>query len=83
VAAEEDLNVLLSIGRALLTEPRKMLLAGKKTTVYQSWTAEHLGMKNAANVSRVIHRIGSSRIEKNFSATLKCFFSEKLKGNEP
>jgi len=43
-----------------------VLLAGllwKKTTVFQAWIAEHLGMKNAANVSRVIHRMGSSRVK--------------------
>jgi hypothetical protein len=38
-----------------------MLLAGvlwKKTTLSQAWMAEHQGMKNASNVSRVIHRMG-------------------------
>jgi hypothetical protein len=57
-----------------------MLLAGllwKKTTVSQAWIAEHLGMKNAANVSRVIHRMGSSRIEKKVPETQRCFVSEK------
>jgi len=42
------------------TEPRKVLLAGllwKKTTVSQAWIAEHLGMRNAADVSRVIQRM--------------------------
>ena len=68
------------------TEPRKVLLAGllwKKTTMSQSWIAEHLGMKNAANVSRVIHRMDLSRMEKKVPETLWCFASQKLKGNEP
>jgi hypothetical protein len=63
-----------------------VLLAGllrKKTTVSQAWIAEHLGMKNAANVSRVIHRMGSSRIEKQVPETLRGFVSEKMKENEP
>jgi len=63
-----------------------VLLAGllwKKTTMSQSWIAEHLGMKNAANVSRVIQRICSSRIEKKVPETLKGFVSEKMKENEP
>jgi len=41
-------------------EPRKVLPAGlpwKKTTVSQAWIVEHVGMKNADNVSRVIHRM--------------------------
>jgi len=48
----------------------------------QAWIAKHLGMKNAANVSRVIHRMDLSRIEKNIPATLRCFISEKMKENE-
>ena len=63
-----------------------MLLAGllwKKTTVSQVVIAEHLGMKNAANVSRVIRRMGSSRIEKKVPETLRCFVSEKMKEKEP
>jgi hypothetical protein len=58
-------------------------LLWKKTTVSQAWIAEHLGMKNAANVSRVIHRMGSSRIEKKVSAKLARLVSEKMKENEP
>ena len=57
-------------------------IALEKTTMSQSWIAEHLGMKNAANVSRVIHRMDLSRIEKKVPETLWCFVSEKLKGNE-
>jgi hypothetical protein len=63
-----------------------VLLAGllrKKTTVSQAWIAEQLGMKNAANVSRVIHRMGSSRIEKKVPEMLRCFVSAKMKENEP
>jgi hypothetical protein len=39
--------------------------------------AEHRGMKNAANVSRLIHRMGSSRIEKKVSGKLARFVSKK------
>lgn len=54
------------------TEPRKVLL-WKKTTMSQAWIAEHLGMKNAANVSRVIHRMDISRIEKKVPTNLRFF----------
>ena len=67
------------------TEPRKALLAGllwKKTTVSQTWIAEHLGMKNSANVSRIVHRMDSSRLEKKISMELSCFILEKMKENE-
>jgi hypothetical protein len=63
-----------------------VLLAGllwKKTTVSQSWIAEYLGMKNAANVSRVIHLMALSWIEKKVSAKFTRFVSEKTKENEP
>ena len=62
------------------------MLAGllwKKTTMSQSWIAEHLGMKNAANVSRVIHRMDLSQMEKKVPETLWCFVSAKMKENEP
>jgi REP element-mobilizing transposase RayT len=67
------------------TEPRKVLLAGllwKKTTVSQTWIAEHLSMKNAANVSRVIHRMDLSRLEAKVSGELRRFIEEKMKENE-
>ncbi|MEI7775375.1 MAG: hypothetical protein WCK17_11430 [Verrucomicrobiota bacterium] len=41
-------------------EPLKVLLAGllrKKTTVSQARIEEHMGMRNAGNVSRVLHRM--------------------------
>ena len=63
-----------------------MLLAGllwKKTTVSQAVIAEHLGMKNAADLSSLIHRMGSSLIEKKVPETLRVFVSEKMKENEP
>jgi hypothetical protein len=63
-----------------------VLLAGllwKKTTVSQAVIVEHLGMKNAANVSRAIHLMDSSLIEKNIPETLRGFVSEKMKENEP
>jgi hypothetical protein len=63
-----------------------VLLAGllwKKTTVSQSWIAGHLGMKNAANLSRVIHLMALSRIGKKVSAKFRRFISEKMKENEP
>jgi hypothetical protein len=66
-------------------EPPKMQLAGlhwKKATVSQAWIAEHLGMKNADNVSRAIHLMALSRIEKKVSAELARFVSEKMKENE-
>jgi hypothetical protein len=40
-------------------------------------------MKNAANASRVIHLMALSWIEKNVSAKLARFVSEKMKENEP
>jgi hypothetical protein len=63
------------------TEPRKVLLAAllwKKTTVSQAWIADRLGMKNAANVSRVIHRLDRSVLEKKVSEELRQFLSEKM-----
>ena len=53
------------------------------TTVSQAVIVEHLGMKNAANVSRVIHLIVLSRLEKKVSAKFTRFVSEKKKENEP
>ena len=49
----------------------------------QSWIAEHLGMKNAADLSTVIHRMGSSRIEKKVPEKLRGFVSGKMKEIEP
>jgi len=63
-----------------------VLLAGllwKKTTVSQAWIAEHLGMKNAADLSSVIQRVDLSRSEKKVPKTLRGFVSEKMKENEP
>ena len=80
MAAEKDLRVLLSDGRGWLTEPRKGLLTGllwKKTTASQVWIAKHLGVKNAANVSRAIHLMALSRLEKKVPDKLKGFVSEK------
>jgi|GEM_PF-62435 len=68
------------------TEPRKVLLAGllwRKTTVSQTWIAEHLGMKNAANVSRVVHRMDAARLEAKVPRELWQFFVVKTKENEP
>jgi arginine repressor len=55
----------------------------EKTTLSQAVIAENLDMKNAANVSRIIRRIGLSRIEKEVPEMLKGFVSEKMKENEP
>jgi hypothetical protein len=57
-----------------------VLLAGllwKMTTVSQAVIVEHLGMKNAANVSRAIHLIVLSWIKKNIPETLRGFVSGK------
>ena len=51
--------------------------------VSQSWIAEYLGMKNAADLSSVINRVDLSRSEKKVPETLRGFVSEKMKGNEP
>ena len=62
-----------------------MLLAGllwKETTVSQAWIGEHLGIKNAANASRVIHLMALSWIEKKVSAKFTRFITEKMKENE-
>ena len=67
------------------TEPRKVLLAGllwKKTTVSQAWIAEHLGMKNVANVSRVMHRMDLTQLQERVSGNLRRFVSEKMKEHE-
>jgi hypothetical protein len=63
-----------------------MLLTGllwKKKTMSQAVIAEHRGMKNVANVSRVIQLMNLSRIEKKVPKMLRCFVSEKMKENEP
>ena len=67
------------------TEPLKVLLAWllwQKTTVSQAWIAEHLGMKNAANVSRAIHRMDLSQLQEKVSGNLRRFVSEKTKESE-
>jgi hypothetical protein len=67
------------------TDPRKVLLAWllwKKTTVSQAWIAGRLGMRNAANVSRVIHRMDFSRMQKRVPETLSRFVLGKIKENE-
>jgi hypothetical protein len=66
-------------------EPRKVLLAGllwKTTTVSQAWIARHLGMKNAANVSRVLYRMDLSQLQEKVSGSLRRFISEKMGENE-
>ena len=40
-------------------------------------------MKNAVNVTRIIHRMNLSWIEKKVPETFWCFVSEKMKENEP
>ena len=40
-------------------------------------------MKNTANVSRVIHLMNLSQIEKKVPKMLRGFVSEKMKENEP
>jgi putative transposase len=58
------------------TDPVKALLADllwKKTTVSQGWIAEHLKMKNAANVSRAINRISRQDLKMRVSDTLNAF----------
>jgi hypothetical protein len=52
------------------------------TTVSQAWIAEHLGMKTQpCKQGHPLHGFIAER--ENFSATLKCFVSEKMKENEP
>jgi hypothetical protein len=58
-------------------------LLWKKTTASQVWIAEHLGVKNAANVSRAIHIMALSLSEKKAPETLRSFVSGKMKENEP
>lgn len=67
------------------TDPRKVLLAWllwKKTTVSQAWIAGRLGMRNAANVSRVIHRMDFSQMQKRVPEKLSRFVSGKMEENE-
>jgi hypothetical protein len=52
-------------------------LLWKKTTASQVWIAEHLGVKNAADVSRFIHLMVLSLSEKKVSEKLTRFRSEK------
>jgi hypothetical protein len=57
-----------------------VLLAGllwKKTTVSQAVIVEHLGMKNAANVSRVIHRVVYCGSKKRFLQTSRGLYQKK------
>jgi putative transposase len=66
------------------TEPRKVLLAAllwKKTTVSKAWIAEHLCMKNAANVSRVVHRMDQARLLKKVSKEMRWFIDGEMKEN--
>jgi hypothetical protein len=46
------------------------------TTVSQAVIVEHLGMKNAANVSRAIHLMDLSGIEKKVSVKFTRFVSK-------
>ena len=67
----------------ICTEPRKVLLAEllwKKTTVSQAWIAEHLDMRNVANVSGVIHRMDFSQLQEKVSENLRRFVSDGMKG---
>lgn len=67
------------------TEPRKVSLTGlpwKKTTVSQAWIEEHLGMRNAGNVSRVTHRMDLPQLQEKISKNLRRFVSERMKENE-
>jgi hypothetical protein len=45
--------------------------------VSQAWIAEHLGVKNVANVSRPVHLMALSLSEKKVSEKLTWFRSEK------
>ena len=54
----------------------------KKTTISQAWITEHLGMKNAANVGRVIHRMDLSRLHAKASKNLRPFVSQRMKEKE-
>ncbi len=77
--AKEDL-----IGRGC-TEPRKVLLAGllwRKTTVSQAWIKKHRGMKNAANATKIIHRMDLSQLQEKVSGNLRRFVSEKMREHE-
>jgi hypothetical protein len=58
-------------------------LLWKKTTASQAWIAEHVGVKNAANVSRTIHLMALSLSEEKASEKLTRFVSEKMNENEP
>lgn len=66
------------------TEPRKVLLAAllwKKTSVSQAWIAEHLCMKNAANVSRVVHRMDQAQLVEKVSKEMRRFIEGEMKEN--
>jgi hypothetical protein len=53
----------------------------EKTTDPGRWIEEPLG-ENAANVSRVIHRMELSQLQENASGSLRRFVSEKIKENK-
>jgi hypothetical protein len=57
-------------------------LPTRANEVSQAWIAENLSMKNAFNVSRVIHRRDLSQLKEKVSGNLRRFVSEKMKENE-
>ena len=73
-------EVLPFLGRMAAPSRQRRFLQDcceKKTTVLQAWVTEHLGMKNTANVSRGIHCMDLSLIEKRFLKSQGSLYQQK------
>jgi putative transposase len=63
------------------SDPRKIALAQllwRRTTVSQVWLAERLAMRSAANVSQLLRRAGSKRIDRRLPKRLVAFVSRAI-----
>ena len=64
------------------SDPRKIALAQllwRRTTVSQVWLAERLAMRSAANVSQLLRRAGSRRIDRRLPKRLLTFVARAIK----
>ena len=64
------------------SDPRKIALAQllwRRTTVSQSWLAERLAMRSAANVSQLLRRAGTGRMDRKLPKSLVAFVSRAIK----
>jgi len=80
VGAEKDHSVLLSIGRAWLTEPRMMLLAGlavEKDNAIPSVDGRASGHEKRSQCKQSHSHHGFIADQEKVPGTLRCFVSEK------